>query len=144
VLFADAQARVIGAAHAGWKGALSGVLESTLTAMETLGARRERIAAAIGPCISQANYEVGPEFRTRFVESDSGTGRFFVPSDRADHHRFDLEAYVSERLSAAGVDKIERLSACTYARDADFFSFRRTTHRGENDYGREISAILLT
>jgi YfiH family protein len=144
VLFADAQARVIGAAHAGWKGALSGVLESTLTAMETLGARRERIAAAIGPCISQANYEVGPEFRTRFVESDSGDARFFLPSDRADHHRFDLEAYVSERLSAAGVDKIAPLSACTYARDADFFSFRRTTHRGENDYGREISAILLT
>jgi polyphenol oxidase len=143
VLFADGEARVIGAAHAGWKGAFSGVLEATLAAMETLGARRGRIAAAIGPCISQANYEVGPEFRARFVERDSGDARFFVPSERADHHRFDLEADVSERLSAAGVDKIERLSACTYARDADFFSFRRTTHRGEKDYGREISAIVL-
>lgn len=143
VLFADAQARVIGAAHAGWKGAFSGVLEATLAAMEARGAQRAQIAAAIGPCISQANYEVGPEFRARFVASDSRNSRFFVPSDRADHHRFDLEAYVSERLSAAGVDKIERLSACTYARDADFFSFRRTTYRGEKDYGREISAIVL-
>jgi YfiH family protein len=144
VLFADAEARVVGAAHAGWKGALGGVLEATLAAMEQLGARRGRIAAAIGPCISQANYEVGPEFRARFVAEDARNARFFAPSDRTEHHRFDLEGYVSERLNAAGVDKIAALAACTYARDGDFFSFRRTTHRGEKDYGREISAILLT
>jgi YfiH family protein len=144
VLFADAETRVIGAAHAGWKGALGGVLEATLAAMETLGAQRRRIAAAIGPCISQANYETGPEFRVRFVAADARNARFFVPSARADHHRFDLEAYVSERLKVAGVDKIAGLGACTYARAADFFSFRRATHRGEKDYGREISAILLT
>jgi YfiH family protein len=144
VLFADPQARVIGAAHAGWKGALGGVLEATLAAMEALGAQRGRIAAAIGPCISQANYEVGPEFRARFIAASAGNDRFFVPSVRAEHHRFDLEGYVSERLSGAGVDKIARLAACTYARAADFFSFRRTTHRGEKDYGREISAILLS
>ena len=143
VLFADGEARVIGAAHAGWKGALGGVLEATLATMETLGARRERVVAAIGPCISQANYEVGPEFRERFASEDSHYARFFVPSARAEHHRFDLEGFVANRLSHAGVDRIETLGACTYARDADFFSFRRTTHRGEKDYGREISAIAL-
>jgi YfiH family protein len=144
VLFADPQAHVVGAAHAGWKGALGGVLEATLGAMEILGAQRGRIAAAIGPCISQANYEVGPEFRARFIAVSAANVRFFVPSTRAEHHRFDLEGYVSERLSVAGVDKIAALSACTYARADDFFSFRRATHRGEKDYGREISAILLT
>ena len=97
----------------------------------------------MGPCISQANYEVGPEFAARFVADDSANARYFAPSGRADHHRFDLESYVADRLRAASVDRIETLSACTYARDADFFSFRRTTHRGEKDYGREISAILL-
>ena len=144
VLFADADAGVIGAAHAGWKGALGGVLENTLAAMERLGAERRRIVAAIGPCISQANYEVGPEFRARFVGEDAAHARFFVPSARAEHHRFDLEGFTAARLERAGVDRIERLSACTYARDADFFSFRRATHRGEKDYGREISAIALT
>ena len=143
VLFADAQAGVIGAAHAGWKGAIGGVVEATVTAMEALGARRNRIAAAVGPCISQANYEVGPEFIARFTADDSANTRYFAPSDRADHHRFDLETYVADRLRAASVDRIETLGACTYARDADFFSFRRTTHRGEKDYGREISAIVL-
>jgi hypothetical protein len=111
--------------------------------METLGASRKRIVAAVGPCISQANYEVGPEFIARFTAEDPGNARFFVPSDRADHHRFDLEGYVAHRLRAASVDRIETLGACTYARDGDFFSFRRTTHRGEKDYGREISAIVL-
>jgi hypothetical protein len=143
VLFADAQAGVIGAAHAGWKGALGGVLEATLDAMEALGAQRMRIAAAIGPCISQANYEVGPEFLTRFAAADSAHTRFFVPSDRTEHHRFDLEGFVADRLVRAGVDKIEALRACTYGRAADFFSFRRTTHNRETDYGREISAIVL-
>ena len=143
VLLADPKARVIGAAHAGWKGAIGGVIEATLSAMEKLGAQRESIIAAVGPCISQANYEVGPEFHARFVTEDSAFGRFFVPSERAQHYRFELESFAADRLRTASVDKIETLGACTYARDADFFSFRRTTHRGEKDYGREISAIAL-
>ncbi len=144
VLLADGEAKVIGAAHAGWKGALTGVLEGTLAAMEKLGARRTRIAAAIGPCIGQANYEVGPEFHLRFVGADAGNAKYFVPSGRAEHHRFDLESFVADRLANAGVDRIERLGLCTYAHAADFFSFRRATHRGEKDYGREISVIALT
>ncbi len=143
VLFADAAARVIGAAHAGWKGALGGVLEATLDAMEALGARRARIAAAIGPCISQANYEVGPEFEARFTSADSGHARHFAPSDRDGYFRFNLEGFVADRLRGAGVDNIVALGACTYARSADFFSFRRATHGKEPDYGREISAIVL-
>jgi purine-nucleoside/S-methyl-5'-thioadenosine phosphorylase / adenosine deaminase len=143
ILFADAEARVIGAAHAGWKGALGGVTDSTIAAMEELGAKRHRIAAAIGPCISQSNYEVGLEFRDRFVEIDSRNTRFFSPSDRAHHFRFDLEGYVAERLGAAQIGNIDRLSTCTYALEADFFSFRRTTHRDEKDYGRQVSAIML-
>ena len=144
LLFADAKARVIGAAHAGWKGALAGVSDAAIAAMEALGAQRSRIAAAIGPCISQENYEVGPEFLARFVAADPANARFFVPSEKPDHHRFNLEAYVAHRLSRADIATIEPLAACTYARNADFFSFRRTTHRGESDYGREISAIVLT
>jgi hypothetical protein len=144
VLFADAEAGVIGTAHAGWKGALAGVTDSALAAMEALGARRTRIAAAIGPCISQANYEVGEEFRARFVAADKSNAQFFGKADRPLHHQFDLEAYVAFRLSSAGLANVSRLSACTYAREADFFSFRRATHRGEADYGREISAIVLT
>lgn len=143
VLLADAEAGVIGAAHAGWRGAISGVLEAALSAMEALGAARSRIVAAIGPCISQPNYEVGPELFARFVAADAANARFFVPSNRAEHHRFDLESYVAERLARSGVESVEPLAACTYAREADFFSFRRNTHRGEKEYGREISAILL-
>jgi len=143
VLFADSEAGVIGAAHAGWKSALAGVTDATLSAMEALGAQRARIAAAIGPCISQANYEVGEEFRTRFVAADGANARFFVAGARIAHHQFDLESYVAHRLACAGVDKVARLSACTYAREADFFSFRRATHRGEADYGRQLSAIVL-
>jgi polyphenol oxidase len=143
ILLADPQARVIGAAHAGWKGAIGGVAEAAVAAMERLGAARGRIAAAIGPCISQASYEVGAEFEARFVADDPANARHFAPSDRPAHYRFDLEAYVAERLGRAGIGKIERLAACTYARSADFFSFRRTTHCGERDYGRQISAIVL-
>ena len=143
ILFADAQARVIGAAHAGWKGALSGVIEATVVAMAAQGAERSRIAAAIGPCISQANYEVGDEFRAHFLAVDPASARFFTVGSRAAHHQFDLESYVALRLTRAGVANVSRLSACTYAREADFFSFRRATHRGENDYGRELSAIVL-
>jgi YfiH family protein len=143
VLFADSEARVIGAAHAGWKGAIGGVLESTLAAMESLGAARTRIMAAIGPCIGGANYEVGPEFKARFDAADPANARYFAPSPRAHHWLFDLEAYVAARLDAAGI-AATRLSACTYAREGDFFSFRRATHRGESGYGRQVSAILLT
>lgn len=144
VLFADSTAGVIGAAHAGWKGAFTGVIDSVLERMESLGAERARISAAIGPCISQPNYEVGPEFIARFAEANAGNTRFFVPSGKADHWRFDLEGYVVHRLREAGLTNIEPLSTCTYAREGDFFSFRRATHRAEKDYGRQVSAIVLT
>jgi len=144
ILLADAKAGVIGAAHAGWKGAVSGVTESAIAAMEQLGADRTRIAAAIGPCISQANYEVGPEFLARFRDADPANAGFFMPSDRPDHWRFDLQGYVTARLETAGIAQVESIKSCTYADEASFFSFRRTTHRGEKDYGRQLSAILLT
>jgi YfiH family protein len=144
VLLADAQARVIGAAHAGWKGALGGVLEATLEAMEKIGADRTRIAAAIGPCISQANYEVGWDFRDRFLELGLRNRKFFSPSDKEGHYRFDLEDYAAQRLIAAGVGGVEKLGVCTYPPENGFFSFRRTIHAGEPDYGRQVSAILLS
>ena len=144
VLLADPKARVIGAAHAGWKGALAGVLEAALEAMEKLGAQRDRINAAIGPCISQDNYEVGDDFRARFLEQGAKHRRFFVPSDREGHHRFDLPEFAAYRLTAAGVGSVERLGICTYPPENGFFSFRRTTHARESDYGRQISAIVLT
>ena len=143
ILLADPKARIIGAAHAGWNGALSGVVESVLAAMERLGAKPERIRAAIGPCISQKAYEVGPEFQLRFVNADANNTRFFVRSPRAGHWQFDLPAYVAQRLKQANVESVEILDVCTYARDDEFFSYRRTTHRKEPDYGRELSAIML-
>ncbi len=143
VLLVDNKARVIGVAHAGWKGAIGDVIAGVVEAMETLGARREDICAAIGPAISQANYEVGPEFRARFIADADANTRFFSSSPRPEYFQFDLEAFVAQRLADSGVGNIERLSACTYARAEDFFSFRRTTHRGEADYGRDISALLL-
>ncbi|HUO94360.1 MAG TPA: peptidoglycan editing factor PgeF [Rhizomicrobium sp.] len=144
VLLADNDAKVIGAAHAGWKGALGGVIANVVAAMEELGARASRIRAAIGPSISQTNYEVGPEFRTRFMEMDANHARFFKHGVlRAHHWQFDLEGFVTDRLAAAGIEDIECLGACTYARANEFFSYRRTTHLGEPDYGRDISAILL-
>jgi len=148
VLLADPKARVIGAAHAGWKGALGkdgrGVLEATLDAMEKLGALRDRIQAVIGPCISQRNYEVGWDFRDRFLELGLRHRRFFTPSDREGHYRFDLQGYVAHRLTSAGAGAVEPLGICTYPADNGFFSFRRTTHAAEPDYGRQISAIVLT
>ena len=144
VLLADAEAGVIGAAHAGWKGALDGVVESTVAVMARLGAMRGRIAAAIGPCISQASYEVDNEFRALFTQADSASARFFAPDDRPGRFRFDLENYVAARLALAGVVNAEKLGACTYARAGDFYSFRRATHAGEKDYGRDLSAIMLT
>jgi polyphenol oxidase len=142
VLLADAQAGVVGAAHAGWKGALSGVTDATVAAMERLGARRERIAAAIGPCIARASYEVDDAFARRFEEADRANERFFA-AGRSGHHRFDLEGYVAARLAAAGVGRIDAMGLDTYADQDRFFSFRRATHRGEPDYGRQISLIGL-
>jgi polyphenol oxidase len=143
VLFADAEAGVIGAAHAGWKGAVDGIAEAAICAMEALGAARSRIAAAIGPCIAQASYEVDAEFRKGFLGRDAANARFFVPNDRPGFFRFDLEAYVAMRLESAGLKNIARLGADTYVREADFYSYRRATHRGEKDYGRELSVIAL-
>ncbi|MGD0191800.1 MAG: peptidoglycan editing factor PgeF [Rhizomicrobium sp.] len=143
VLMADAEAGVIGAAHAGWRGALSGVVDSVIAMMEQLGAKRARIAAAVGPCIGQASYEVGDELRAQFLADDAGNDRCFAPGTRPGHWQFDLEAYVVGHLHRASVDNIVALGACTYAREDDFFSFRRMTHRGEADNGRQISLILL-
>ena len=142
VLLADAEAHVIGAAHAGWKGALAGVTDATIAAMEALGARRDRIAAAIGPCIARAAYEVDDAFLRRFAEADPGNERFFADA-RPGHHRFDLEAYVAHRLAAAGVMRVEALGLDTYADATRFFSYRRATHAHEPDYGRQISVIGL-
>ena len=140
VLFADARAGVVGAAHAGWKGALSGVLEATLDAMESLGARREDTAAVIGPCISQRAYEVGPEFLDAFLSEDPENTRYFANGD-GDRYQFDLPAYGLDRLRRAGIGQAEWTRHCTYS-DADrFYSYRRTTHAGEADYGRLISVI---
>lgn len=145
VLLADEAAQVIGAAHAGWKGALGGVLEAAVEAMEKLGAERLRIRAAVGPCISQKSYEVGPEFYQRFVDYELESGAHFKPSARADHWQFDLPQYTALRLlRKCGVAKFDRLNACTYDSEKDYFSYRRATHRGEPNYGRNLSAIMLT
>jgi len=142
VLFADPEARVIGAAHAGWKGAFTGVLESTISTMESLGARRENIVAVLGPSISAANYEVGPEFIERFIDAASTNDRYFAPSTQHGHAIFDLNRYTVDRLTAAGVTA-DALHRCTYGEEDLFFSYRRATHRSEPDYGRHISAIVL-
>jgi hypothetical protein len=143
LLFADAEARVVGTAHAGWRGALAGVIEASIAAMERLGAERRRIVGALGPTIRQPNYEVGPEFVARFLAADAANARFFAPSARAEHALFDLAGYVLMRVREAGVERIEDLGHCTYADAGRFFSYRRATHRGEPDYGRHISAIVL-
>lgn len=142
VLFCDAKAGVIGAAHAGWRGTRDGVLEATVAAMERLGAKREDIAAVIGPTISQTNYEVGPEFYEAFTDDDPENARYFA-NGKGDRMLFDLPAFGLSRLRAAGVGHAEWTRHCTYADPARFFSFRRTTHAGEADYGRLISAICL-
>jgi polyphenol oxidase len=142
VLLADRAADVIGAAHAGWKGAIAGVTDQTIAAMEALGARRERIVAAIGPCIAQPSYEVDTAFRDRFLAGDPANAAFFAPGAPG-HSQFDLEGYVAARLAAAGIDAVERLGCDTYADPARFYSFRRSTHRGEPAYGRQISLIAL-
>ena len=142
VLFADVEARVIGAAHAGWKGALEGVLEATVEAMAGLGARRERIAAVIGPTISRAAYEVEPEFVARFLADDRDNARYFAQGE-GDRSMFDLPGYGLKRLAAAGVTRAEWTGHCTYSDPARFYSYRRSVHRMEADYGRLISVIRL-
>lgn len=143
VLLADREAGVIGAAHAGWKGALGGVSDATLAAMEALGARRERIAAAIGPCIAQPSYEVDAAFAERFAAADPGNARFLAPGRDAGHRQFDLAGYVARRLRTAGCGTVEVLGLDTYPDAARFYSFRRATHRGEPGYGRQFSLIAL-
>jgi polyphenol oxidase len=142
VLLADTDAAVIGAAHAGWKGALGGIIESTVAAMERLGADRARIAAAVGPAIARRSYEVDEAFLRRFAETEPESERFFT-SGRAGHHQFDLEGFVVSRIAAAGVPRIDALGLDTYSQPDRFFSYRRATHRGEPDYGRQISLIAL-
>ncbi len=142
VLYADAEAGVVGAAHAGWKGALTGILEATIEAMEKLGAQRERIVAVLGPSIGPENYEVGPEFVARFVTADKGNDAYFSASAKDGHAMFDLNRYTIDRLRNAGVSAAA-LDRCTYADETLFFSYRRATHRAEPDYGRQISAIAL-
>ncbi len=143
VLFADAEAGVVAAAHAGWRGALSGILESTIAAMERLGASRGHIVAAVGPCIGQAAYQVGPEFEQAFLQQDPASARFFERPGPGARPHFDLAAYAWQRLERAGVAG-NQMSKCTYDNDAAFFSYRRSRARGEPDYGRQISAIVLT
>jgi hypothetical protein len=145
VLFADGGAGVIGAAHAGWKGALTGVADNAIAAMERLGARRENIRAAIGPCIRQASYEVGPEFPAPFVKEDEENWRFFAKGERPEHYQFDLAAYARHRLEQAGIApaQIDDLGLDTRDDEERFFSYRRTCLRREADYGRQLSAIVL-
>ena len=144
ILLADPQAHVIGATHAGWRGALFGIVEATIEAMEQLGAKRPQIHAALGPMIRQESYEVGPDLIARFAAEDCSSDRFFLPAPRNDHALFDLAGYIRARLDRAGIRQIEDLGLCTYADPARFFSFRRSTHRAETDYGRHVNAIVLT
>lgn len=142
ILLADARARIVAAAHAGWRGALAGIVDSTVAAMVRLGARRERIRAAIGPTISQENYEVGPDFIAQLSAAAPHFERYLAPSPRDGHALFDLPAFIAARLEAAGV-AAETVGRCTYGEEPCFFSYRRSTHRREPDYGRQISAICI-
>lgn len=143
VLMADAQAGVIGAAHAGWRGALNGVTDAALDAMEKLGAKRERITAAIGPCIAQKSYEVDAGFYRNFCEADPANERFFATGQDADHHQFDLEGYIAARLSACGVSYVACMGEDSYSQPERLFSYRRATHKGEADNGRHMGMIGL-
>ncbi len=143
VLFADNVAGVIGCAHAGWKGALTGVTDATVLKMEELGAARRNIVAVLGPTISKAAYEVGPEFIERFVEASAGNRIYFTDSVKAGHYMFDLPKYLTDRLRSFGVGTVVDTAVCTYTREGEYFSYRRATHRGEKDYGRQIAAITL-
>lgn len=143
VLFADSDAAVIGAAHGGWRGTLAGVMEATVTAMTSLGARANRISAGIGPCIGQASYEVGPEFRANFAAADPTSAGFFVAAPRSSHFLFDLPGYIALRLRRLGLATVEWASHDTAAEEDLFFSYRRACLRGERDYGRGLAAIAL-
>ena len=143
LLFADAEAEVIGACHSGWKGALTGMIEATVAAMETLGAKRARTHVALGPAIGAASYEVGAEFVARFVEADPDYNNFFSPATRANHAMFDLPGFIASRVAAVGVASFENLGVDTYADAARCFSYRRSVHDNDPDYGRLVSAIAL-
>ena len=143
LLFADDNARIIGAAHAGWRGAFTGVIDATLAAMEKLGADRSNITVALGPTIRQPNYEVGPEFVERFLAADADNARYFTDAARAGHAMFDLTGYIAARVQQAGIVKFEDIGLDTYAEPERFYSFRRSTHLNEPDYGRHINAIAL-
>ncbi|MGO1118730.1 peptidoglycan editing factor PgeF [Rhodovibrionaceae bacterium A322] len=143
VLFADAQAGVIGAAHAGWKGAIGGVLAATVSAMEDLGAKRERIVAAIGPCIAHSSYEVGPDFPKPFLQDNPDNASYFWPKQSGGKPHFDLKGFVGKQLERCGLSRIGCLPHDTYADPESFFSYRRTCHRQEGDYGRGLSLIYL-
>jgi YfiH family protein len=143
VLFADAAAGVIGAAHAGWKGALTGITDATVAQMEALGAERSRVVAVLGPTISQRAYEVGTEFRARFLAADAATARYFTDSLKIGHYMFDLPRYLVERMRRFGIGTVIDSGLCTYSDEAGYFSYRRATHRHEADYGRQIAAITL-
>lgn len=143
ILFADAEARVVAAAHAGWKGARSGILAAAVAAMEEIGARRERITAAIGPTISQACYEVGPDFREALLSDAPAAARYFSEMPGQTRPLFDLPGFVKALLRDAGVTRVEDLQCCTYQNESLFYSYRRSVHRGEPDYGRQISAIVI-
>ena len=143
ILFADSRAGVIGAAHAGWRGALGGILENTVDAMIALGAERSGITAVLGPCIGPQNYEVGPEFVAQFLASNPAYDSYFKETSRSGYHMFDLWSFIMDRLEKAGV-RAESMRQCTYADEDRFYSYRRTTHRNEPDYGRQISTIAIT
>ena len=143
VLFADPYARVIGTAHAGWQGAFGGICAATVDTMEQLGAKRTQIHAAIGPCIAQQSYEVGPEFFARFCADHADNTVFFLPSAQENHYLFDLRGYIRDHLEKAGLESIEVLQNDSYREEELFFSWRRTCHRNEADYGRGLSVICL-
>ena len=142
VLFYDPAAQIIGAAHSGWKGAIGGVTDNTIAEMEKLGASRDNIVCAIGPCIGQDSYEVDAGFHQRFIANSPDNARFFK-AGRQHHFQFDIESYVAARLAAAGINKIDKLGLDTYANEDRYYSYRRSCHRGEADYGRQISLIGL-
>lgn len=144
VLFADAEARVVAATHAGWRGAVGGIIEATIAAMERVGGHRSRIRAAIGPCINQAAYEVGPEFEADLLARDATNSGYFRAFTIGGRAHFDLPGYIGGRLTRAGIASVEYQSACTSAKESTFFSYRRSQRRGEPDYGRQISAIVVT
>jgi YfiH family protein len=142
LLFADPHARVIGAAHAGWRGAFSGVIEGTIAAMEELGADRGRITVALGPLIRKESYEVSESFADEFLRADEGYTQFFAPA-RAGHCMFDLPGFIASRLEQSGIDRFEDIGLCTYSEPDRFYSYRRSVHRAEPDYGRHVNAIVL-